>query len=175
MPADIPVVIGFQVTTLMFDSPRVVRAVDRATYRAMLRTGQYVRAVARRSIRPKRGTSRAGHAPHDKTGLLRAFILYGFDPVSRSVVVGPRKLSGVESYPGMTVPEVLEYGGTVPMDITQAKLIELRENDAWHLWQRYRDEEGQTVRARYRPHPYMGPALERSLPKIDDFWADSVR
>ena len=140
---------GFRFKGLFFDSPAVIKAVDDATYRALVRFGQYVRKVARHSIKTRPGPSAPGEPPHNQTGVLKGFILYGFDPGSRSVVVGPARLRGKETYGPVTVPEVLEYGDTV----------------------RGRDSEMH----RYEARPFMGPAFQRGEEKLDDFWRDSVK
>jgi len=141
--------VGFRFKGLFFDSPAVIKAVDDATYRALVRFGQYVRKVARHSIKTMPGPSRPGEPPRNQTGVLKGFILYGFDPGSRSVVIGPARLRGKETYGPVTVPEVLEYGDTV----------------------RGRDSEMH----RYEARPFMGPAFERGEEKLDDFWRDSVK
>ena len=86
--------VGFRFKGLFFDSPAVIKAVDDATYRALVRFGQYVRKVARHSIKTRPGPSAPGEPPHSHTGLLKARILYGFDPVSRSVVGGASGVRG---------------------------------------------------------------------------------
>lgn len=134
---------------LFFDSPKVIKAVDDATYRVFLRFGQYVRKVARHSIRARLGPSAPGEAPHNQTGLLKDFIFYGFDPGSRSVVIGPARLRHLDTYGQVTVPELLEHGGTV----------------------QGRDRRMHT----YGRRPYMGPAFEAGHEKLPELWANSVR
>jgi len=141
--------VGFRFKGLFFDSPAVIKAVDDATYRALVRFGQYVRKVARHSIKALPGPSAPGEPPHNQTGVLKAFILYGFDPVSRSAVIGPARIRGKATYGPVTVPEVLEYGDTV----------------------RGRDSEMH----RYEARPFMGPAFQRGEEKLGRFWRDSVK
>jgi hypothetical protein len=144
--------IGFTLRELkgmFFTSPEVIRAMDDATYRALLRFGQYVRKTARHSIKSGEGPSAPGTPPHSQTGLLKGHIYYGFDPAQRSVVIGPALLRGAHGYREATVPEVLEYGGAV----------------------RGRDRK----RRGYPDRPYMGPAFEAGQEKLDEFWRDSVK
>jgi hypothetical protein len=82
--------VGFRFKGMFFDSPAVIKAVDDATYRALVRFGQYVRKVARHSIKTRPGPSAPGEPPHNQTGVLKGFIFYGFDPGSRSAVSATR-------------------------------------------------------------------------------------
>jgi len=128
----------------------VIHAVDKATYKVLVRFGQYVRKVARHSIRARKGPSAPGQPPHSQTGLLKSFIYYGFNPAQRSVVVGPARIQGAQSYGPMTVPELLEKGGIV------------------------RGRDGKMHR--YEARPYMAPAFERSKEeKLDELWRDSIK
>jgi hypothetical protein len=60
--------------------------------------------------RPRRSTasSRPGEPPRSQTGLLKQFLFFGWDPSTRSVVVGPARLNKPTN-----APRVLEYGGIV--------------------------------------------------------------
>jgi len=151
--------IGFNVRALRFDHPRVIKAVDDATYRALLRSGQYVRKVARHSIKTRPGPSAPGQPPHSQIGRLKQFIYYGFDPAARSVVVGPARLRDAQTYGSMTVPELLEGGGVVRMSDRNARRLGVARG----------------TMARYEARPYMGPAQEAGFEKVDDFWRDSVK
>ncbi len=144
--------IGFTIRQwkgMFFDSPKVRRAVDGATYRVFLRFGQYVRKVARHSIEAEPGPSEPGEPPHNQTGMLKEFIFYGFDPASRAVVIGPARLRHLAAYGPVTVPELLEEGGTV----------------------RGRDGEMH----RYAARPYMGPAFKAGQEKLPSLWRDSIK
>ena len=143
--------IGFalrEMKSMFFTSPAVEKAIDQGTYRAFLRFGQYVRKVARHSIKSIPGPSAPGTPPHGHTGLLKGHIYYGFDQAQRSVVIGPARLKK-PSYGLTTVPELQEYGGVV----------------------KGRDRK----RHAYPERPYMGPAFEAGQEKLDDFWRDSVK
>lgn len=62
--------------------------------RVGIRQGALLRTIARRSIRKRARPSRPGDPPRSKTGLLRNFIFYSWDPASQSVIVGAQRLSG---------------------------------------------------------------------------------
>jgi hypothetical protein len=143
--------IGFRLKefkAMFFTSPAVIQTVDKATHNALRRFGQYVRKVARHSIKSVPGPSEPGKPPHGHKGQLKGHIYYGFDPAQHSVVIGPALL-GRSPYGMMTTPEVLEEGGTVKA-------------------------RGQPVRT-HPARPYMGPAFEAGQEKLDDFWRDSIR
>ena len=155
--------IGWRVKGLSFRAEAVKQALDKVEYHALRFFGADVRSDARKYL--ERGRSPWGDAPKSKggRGLLHAGVLYGFDQASRSVVVGPQLLSGRGVgrgvYPGMTVPEVLEEGGTVRMTDASAKALHVPIGS----------------RARYRAMPYMGPAFENRLEQLDRYWADSIQ
>ncbi|MBE3133286.1 MAG: hypothetical protein IMZ55_07415 [Acidobacteria bacterium] len=153
---------GSELKGQFFDRKAVVDAVDKANRRNLSRLGAFVRTTAQRSIRPapkgrklkgggrstpKNQYSRPGEPPRSHVGLLRKFLFFSFDTVSRSVVIGPAKLSGVA---GKNVPEVLEFGG-----LTESH------------WRRRRFY--------IEPRPYMRPALDAELDKAAQLWKDSVK
>jgi hypothetical protein len=150
MPAGAPVGLRLkQFKAMFFTSPAVIQAVDKATHRALMRFGQYVRKVARHSIKSAPGPSQPGQPPHGHIGLLKGHIYYGFDPGQRSVVIGPALL-GRSPYGETTIPEVLEEGGTV----THRSGGPEREHPE---------------------RPFMGPAFGAGQEKLDDFWRDSIK
>lgn len=90
--------------------------------------------------------SKPGEPPRWITKLLRRHIKFIFDLRTRSMVVGPELLSGKQTHP--TVPELLEYGGTVTR---------------------------KSGRMRYEARPYMQPAYEKEKGKIPGLFRNSVR
>lgn len=146
--------INIEVKQLWFDSPRVIRAVDKAKRRVLSRAGAWIRNFARYSMRraPKKGPkhSRPGKPPFVHTGLLKNFLFFSWDPTSKTVVVGPEKLGAGEA------PRTLEYGGPV-----RAK--------------RWRRGKRVVVAGFVKPRPYMAPALAAELPMLPARWRDSVR
>jgi len=144
--------IGFDVKRMFFDSKKVRSKTDKATRRVLSKFGAFVRQTAKRSIRKRKKTSEPGKPPSSHTGLLKKFIWFGFDVVCRSVVIGPVRLT--QKGRG-EAPSVLEYGGTVTM--------------------RPRRREGKKKRARIRPRPFMGPAMEKEKKQLPALWRDSVK
>jgi hypothetical protein len=142
-------VLDLKAGKLFFDSPKVMRSVDRATRRVLSRFGAFVRRTARSSIRRRKRTSAPGRPPSSHTGLLRRFIWFAYEPGERSVVIGPVRLNRKNRG---QAPSLLEHGGA-------AMLRGKRK----------------TRRAVYRPRPFMGPAFEKERPNLPRMWRDSVR
>ena len=132
-----------------FDRAAVLGAVDRATRKVLSRFGAFVRTTARSSIRRRKNISRPGQAPTSWTGLLKKFLFFSFDRASRSVVIGPVRLSESRG----EAPPLLEHGGTATRT----------------------DRQGRNERVVYERRPYMGPAFDKELPKLPELWRDSVR
>ena len=141
--------IRFEIKQLFFDSPKVVRAVDRTTRRVLSKFGAFVRRTARSSIRKRKRISEPGSPPSSHSGLLKKFIFFGYDPAKRSVVIGPERLS--QAGRG-EAPHLLEYGGTGTVE-----------------------RRGKRRRAKVRARPFMGPAFEKEEPKLAAMWRDSIR
>lgn len=163
-----------------FDRPAVLNATDKASRKVLSKFGAFVRTRARRSIRkakqtpvgemteeqvkeyrkqvsiakyygrkkPKRPlqASKPGQPPRSVIGLLRQFILFGFDAAKNSVVVGPARLNGSA---GPVALQALEYGGEFVNP--KGKRI--------------------TIKAR----PFMTPAFNAELPKLDSMWINSIK
>ena len=138
------------------ETKRLMEKLSAATRKALCAQGAYLRTVAQRSISTKAGkVSQPGHPPRSVTGLLRDFLLWKYDPITASVVVGPALLSGVKNHLNPTIPEILENGGT--------ELATVKVGKAW-----------QKKQVTIAPRPYMAPALERSQEKLADIWANSL-
>ncbi len=134
-----------KVNRLFFDSPKVLKAVDKTTRRVLSRFGAFVRRRARGSIRKRKKTSAPGRPPTSQTGTLKRFIFFSYEPNRKSVVIGPMRLTGPDRG---EAPSALEYGGTATVDKTKVTI---------------------------RPRPFMGPAFEKEKPKLPRMWKDSVQ
>lgn len=93
-----------------FNRDKVMKAMDEATYFALMSSGAWVRKVAQRSMRYRKSKSRPGEPPSARQGparsLLRSMLYFAYDFQSQEVVVGPVKLG-----PESSVPSLHEYGG----------------------------------------------------------------
>ena len=140
--------IGMKFKQMFFTSKAVLSATDRATRRVLSKFGAYVRRTAKSSIRKRKAISSPGSPPSSHTGLLKRFILFGYDPSKRSVVIGPLRLTrGGRG----DAPRALEEGGT-----TQVV------------------RRGRKKRVKIKARPFMGPAMEKEKPKLPQMWRNSV-
>jgi hypothetical protein len=140
--------IGMKFKQMFFTSKAVLSATDRATRRVLSKFGAYVRRTAKSSIRKRKAISRPGKPPSSHTGLLKRFILFGYDPAKRSVVIGPLRLT--RDGRG-DAPQALEEGGT-------SRTV----------------RRGRKKRVKIKARPYMGPAMEKEKPKLPHMWRNSV-
>ena len=134
---------------IFFDGNRIIRRMEQANRRALMRAGAFIRRRARSSLRKRKKISEPGKPPSSHTGRLKGLLLFAYSPTTETVVVGPRR-TGDRDQAG----ETLEFGKTVT-----------------------RRRGRRRRRMRYRARPFMGPALEKeiaagSFPKL---WANSVR
>lgn len=95
--------------------------------------------------------SKPGEPPrlHRKDSLLKKFLVFGYDPTTKTVVVGP-KVSKKNKGIG-----VLEYGGTDTLmyfDPRQKRMIK--------------------TNAQIAARPFMAPAFQRSVDKLPNLWTD---
>lgn len=148
--------VGFQKQQFFFDRQKVIAAVGRAEAKNLSRAGSFIRRTARSSLRRRQKAAPAGQPPsvhtQDRVATLKN-IWFVFEPRQRSVVVGPLKLNGsrLRGSNRKTIPSLHEVGGTAVVGTKKRR------------------------RAKYAPRPFMGPAMERELPKFAGLWANSVQ
>jgi hypothetical protein len=131
-----------------FDRAAVQQSVDKAGRKVLSKFGAFVRTRAKTSIRKRKPSSAPGQPPSSHVGLLKNFILFGYDAEAKSVVIGPAKLNQKRG----EAPMVLEHGGTAVIE----------------RWGRKR-------RVQIAARPYMAPALEQERPQLPKLWQDSVK
>jgi hypothetical protein len=151
-----------------FDSPEVIRRVDRARRRALARSGALVRTIARRSIRRRRKASPPGQPPSTHTGALKGTIRFGYDAVKDTVVIGP-----MPPRQDADLWELHEHGG-------RARLRPFRHRHTRRRTLARRrppgdfEAAGPAFTVEYEPRPFMGPAREKAEPQTLEFFRDSV-
>lgn len=123
-----------------FDRAAIEKKIPPAKRRAMSKFGAFVRTRAKTSIKSRKGSSKPGEVPHSKTGILKRFIFFGYDPANESVVIGPARIRS-----DSTSPEALEHGG-VSSFVSR----------------------GQRKTARYESRPYMLPAFLTETRKVSE-------
>jgi len=134
--------------TVFFDGRLIVRAAERANRQALTRAGAFIRRRARSSIRKRKASAEPGQPPSSHTGRLKGMILFAYDRMAETVVIGPSG-SGKDQ-----AGETLEHGRTIT-----------------------RRDGRRRRRMRYEARPFMAPALEKetqagSFPKL---WANAVK
>ena len=156
-----------------FDSAAVIKAVDKATRRVLSKFGAFVRTRAKTSIRKRKGVSPPMGPPYSHVGTLRKFLFFSWDSSTRSVVVGPERVSGTKD---SDAPHRLEYGGNVAGNGREIFITNAVGRDARG---RYASQGKTKVvlngTLKYKPRPFMGPALQAELPGLPAMWRDSVR
>ena len=150
--------VGFDKKQFFFDRQIVIDAVGRAGAKNLSKAGSFIRRSARSSLRRRKKVAPPGEPPsvhsQDRVATLKN-IWFVFDPGQRSVVIGPLKLNGskLQGSNRATVPSLHELGGTA---VAGGRRKRKR-------------------RAKYARRPFMGPAMERELPKFAGLWANSVK
>lgn len=131
------------------DRDTVIDKVGKAEAKILSSVGALTRTVARRSIRPRKGTAAAGSPPSSHVGLLRDLIFFGLDPDKLTVVIGPKLLKSRSS----PTTQLLEFGGSTT--ITNRKT-------------------GETIPVVYRKFAYMAPAHAIVSEKYPELFSDVV-
>ena len=105
---------------------RIAEAIGKVNAEFLLSAGAFVRGRARSPMKPGKTNSDGsrmhaapGSAPYRWGGQLYNFMLYSFDPLTNSVVVGPKHLSGQKEGAGSTA-HTLEAGGTRQISVKPA-------------------------------------------------------
>lgn len=106
---------GFILRGVRFDDPEINKLTNKFERRLLGKSGAFTRGVARRSIRfAVKATTHSvpGQPPVAHNRIFRSSINFSYDPVTRSVVVGPERFKTTSlNSRGQTVPEILEVGG----------------------------------------------------------------
>lgn len=155
-----------------FDRARIIETLGRADARRLSRMGAFVqrraktdilrRAPKRKRKDGRRAMARPGAPPlvhsNDSFANLRN-ILFGLTYTNNAVVIGPRFVPSqrLRNASQPTVPALLTFGGTARMEQWS------NDEDEWHLGTSSKAEYRRTVQARYHPHPFMGPALQKEI------------
>lgn len=126
--------------SFFFDRDAIVSKIGPAARRALAKFGAFVRRRAKSSLRYGKGVSKPGRPPivHGTKSPLRELIYFSYDPVRKSVVIGPA-MGGKKN----DAPDVLEHGGTAVIAIDGRKRIHIQ------------------------PRPFMEPAFEEELGKVN--------
>jgi hypothetical protein len=166
------VVMTSEIKDRFFDRAAIIAILGREDARRLSKMGAYVRRRARTDIlrrapkRKNRNGRRASAAPgrpplvhsNDSFANLRN-ILFGLSDDNNAVVIGPRFVPSMrlERSSAKTVPELLEKGGSAVVEQWS------NDGDTWQFGSSRAAEYHRMVSARYHPHPFMGPALQKEI------------
>ena len=182
-------------TSKFFDRFVVEKEANRVEFEGLKRNAFYLRRVSRNSIRKKKSASSPGQVPRSIRGDLKRGI-WAFLEGNGTAVVGPVKYSW-----GNEAPSTLEFGGNVVIDrsikrkvggVGEIRLARGSEGKEVRPGVRVVygkiKTQAQANRAtrinrsifgprkvRVDSRPFMAPALEKSLPKLEPMWEMSVR
>jgi len=186
-----------RVKKMYVETQRVIEKMARAKARGLMRDGGFLRQIARRSIRPAASNvySNPGEPPKSHgNAKLRNWLDFAVES-TENVVVGPAKLNMLywnsDGRPQTgTVPEVLEYGGTIGVfEVFEKELDPLGLHGGpfpakWRradLRSKRRIAEHPLNEQRLRwskieARPFMRPALAKGIAsgKLESMWANSV-
>lgn len=143
-----------------FDKKRVIDPKERAERRILSKAGAFVRRNGRSSLRKRKRSSAPGDPPSSHSGQLRRLLLFAYDTISSSVVIGPLLYRSARGSPTgtKTLPELMEFGGIVP---GRRRTNSGRASDI-------------TRPVNYEARPFMGPALEKETPNFPELWRNQV-
>ena len=155
-----------------FDRKAVTDAIGKAKAGVLAKQGAYVRTIARRSMKKKKGPSKPGTPPNVHEGQIKDFLYFAFDAETDTVVVGPAKLGNGSA------PDVLEHGGKI-------KEFGIYDGRGRFVPLRFMNRKGRIAamktgrvvarRSTVAMRPFMNPALLLAKPKLAAMWQDQVK
>lgn len=151
--------VGFtlnQFKGMFFDRALVEGKIDRTTGVVMSRFGAFVRQSARRNFRRKSAKKPVPPNPRNLTDKLRGAILFGWDPRTRTEVVGPYLFPNTRDKDNPP-PKRVERGGS------------------YIITRKSKSRGTKTYIASYREFPFMRNALAKELPRLPSLWRDTIR
>ena len=171
--------ITMDVKKSFFDRQKIEKAIGRANAKAMGDALRAIRQEARQSLlRRKTKPSPPNGPPYTRTtGQMNLkFILYYYDKVTQTGVVGPIKfngktLDGAGRALSNTLPAFMEFGGSA--STAEYQWLDTSTNVINRKFQRYdqlkkssrkssRAINKRVRRVVYKPKPFMGPALQKT-------------
>lgn len=165
-----------QAKSQFFDRLLIQSPLEKAEHKFLNRAGAAVRLTSRRSIRKRKKISSPGQPPTSRTGLLKQFIFYVKDPAGNGVVVGPALLNTTQERDTLFL---LEHGGqrrTRRGYWYTAGTGEQGRDKRGHFTKRSGERKyvPKGTRQNYKPRPFMGPALDKTKPRLAEFWDRAI-
>lgn len=149
-----------------FDHEKVKKAMDEATQKNLSKFGAWVMTQARRSMRRTKKSSSPGEPPKAHVGLIKEgqhAVEFWWDFNSRSVVIGPTLINR-----SSVALKTLEHGGDEMLSwVWRTKNVGAKKK----RWL----EKSPSYTAHYAPFPFMQPAYDENLAKLQPLWANSIK
>lgn len=166
--------VSMRVKSMFFDRPKVRRAMDAGTHRALSKAGAFIRTRARSSMRTRKGASAPGRPPHAHFGSLKRLLFFAYDRDRKSVVVGPVK------YRKGVAPALNEYGGKIRVRNHMIRIPAKQKGKKRAKGVRFARGAGSKVirvtgLLRYPQRPFMRPALEAEMQNIPPAFRNVIR
>lgn len=141
------------ITRWYFSIAAILNPTRRAEGEILDEMGRLTARYARESIGRSRQTSRPGGPPNSASGVYPRSIIHEVDQSSGRVRVFATRFASANGY---SVPEILEFGGTV----TRTR----------------KTSSGRTIRIvqRYRARPHVRPAGERAAKHFPRMWKNAI-
>ena len=167
------------VKKLFFDRAAMQKGMAKAKLKFLGKAGAFVMRRARTSIRSSKKISQPGQPPraHGQK-LLKRNIFFALDKAREMTLVGPLFLNQInrdqDGQPTKgTVPNVLEYGGTI-------KILEVFKFGRWQRADQRSTRRNAGLPTRIRvvhiaARPFMGPALEKEKPNFPAMLAGTFK
>lgn len=155
-----------------FDRQKVKTKAEKVRLKNLSKCGAFVRTIARSSLRHRKKTSNPGQTPsvHTKHPFATLKnILFGYDPQSKGVVVGPVAVNGNKQ----DVPRLMEKGGIARRF---AKYVPSKTKTG-----RVKKKGVEVVRLKnarsvsYDARPFMWPALKKEKAKFAKVWKNTIK
>ena len=175
-----------------FDQSKMRSVAEAGTYDARKSAAAYVRGIARRMVhkRGKRGSAPVGKPPRTYKGRLRESIIFDVPKHGLVSLIGP-------SYYVIAKTQTYHEFGKMQVKTAKRREYEIgkvgpmrKAGDRKAVWRKIRSEEQlarakrldmeifptlKTFAAKYPERPLMLPALRKALPRLPDFYRNSIK
>jgi hypothetical protein len=191
-------------TGFFFNKKAVLDRVGKTAAKALSQMGAYCMRIARNSIRTSKKSSEPGQPPHSHLGTLKRLIFFSYDQPTMSVVIGPVAFRNPPLAPynlehgsdqpvanprrrerkvgdGGEIAIGRASGGTTKLakntllgnvSVTYTKILTPRQAALANQLQAQLYGPKEFL---IKPHPFMRPALEKTLEHFGQIWSDAVR
>lgn len=172
-----------------FHRRSVERRTNATAVSSLHQAAAYLRTTARRSIRQSKKAALPGQPPHTRSGQIRRAILFAVDKQNLTAWVGPsatlisdiakyHEFGGVQTIkskrrnyqPGKAGPVDVHNGKPRFAKLRTAKQVERARFIDRVVW----PDSSLLKRRKYPARPFMGPALDASIKRLNDIFRVSL-